>query len=144
MRINSDEKYVLDLIAELLNEKFEWQKTFDSLRGDQGKLGRRYKLPVDAYFEQHNLIVEYREIQHYKPVTIMDRKLTVSGISRGEQRKLYDLRKEKWAHESNIDFFAVSYLDLDHRSSGKLKRTTELDRSTLESLLRAHFERGKI
>jgi hypothetical protein len=66
MRSNSDEKYVLDLIAEILNESYEWQKRFDGLCGDPGKTGRKVKLPVDAYFSISNLIVEYKEKQHQK------------------------------------------------------------------------------
>lgn len=62
LRLNSDEKYVLDLIADILNESYEWQKRFDALLGDPGKQGRRAKLPLDAFFPGSNIIVEYREI----------------------------------------------------------------------------------
>lgn len=114
MRLNSDEKYVLDLIADILNEEYEWQKRFSSLLGDPGKTGRRAKLPVDAYFPKSNLIVEYKEKQHSQPVKIMDRRMTVSGVNRGEQRRIYDLRKEKWAADNNIGFFIITYSDLAH------------------------------
>ena len=97
MRLNSDEKYVLDLIAEILNESYEWQKRFDGLYGDPGKIGRKVKLPVDAYFPISNLIVEYKEKQHFESVQVMDKRMTVSGVNRGGQRKIYDSRKEKWA-----------------------------------------------
>jgi len=60
-RSDSDEKYVLGLIAEIIDESYKWQMTFDTLLGDQGQAGRRRELPVDAYFPQKNLIVEYRE-----------------------------------------------------------------------------------
>jgi hypothetical protein len=43
MRLNSDEIYVLDLIADILNEEYEWQKRFSSLLGDPGKTGHRAK-----------------------------------------------------------------------------------------------------
>lgn len=104
MRLDSDEKYVLDLVSNILDEEYEWQKRFDTLLGDPGKNGRRTKLPVDAYFLESNLIVEYREKQHFVEVSIMDRRMTVSGVNRGEQRKIYDLRKEKWAQDNNINF----------------------------------------
>lgn len=65
-RINSDEKYVLDLMADILGENYEWQKRFDTLLGDIGKSGRRAKLLVDAYFPKSNLIIEYREKQHFE------------------------------------------------------------------------------
>jgi hypothetical protein len=56
-----DEKYVLDLIAEILNEEYIGQKRFDILLGDAGKNGRRAKLPVDAYFPKSNITVKYKE-----------------------------------------------------------------------------------
>lgn len=57
MRNNNDEKYVLDLVDEMLNENFEWQKKFDYLRGDIEKRKIGTKLAVDAYFPNNNLIV---------------------------------------------------------------------------------------
>ena len=62
---------------------------FDTLVGDPGKECRRNKLPVDAYFPGVNLIVEYRETQHYKLLRLWindDSK----GVYRDEQRKNYD------------------------------------------------------
>ncbi len=47
--------------------------------GDPGKNARRSKLPVDAYFPESNLIVEYREKQHLQPVGFMDKRITISG-----------------------------------------------------------------
>lgn len=135
MRSESDEKYVLDLIAEILGENYKWQQRFDTLLGDPGKNGRRVKLPVDAYFSESKLIVEYKEKQHFEAVNIMDRRLTVSGVNRGEQRKIYDLRKEKWADDNNIRFLTVSYIDLTHKNNGKLLRRADDDRVLIESLI---------
>lgn len=108
MRLDSDEKYVLDLISEIIGESYEWQKRFDTLLGDPGKNRRQTKLPVDAFFPNINLIVEYREKQHTQPVNIMDRRMTISGVHRGEQRRIYDLRKEKWAVKNKILFMVVT------------------------------------
>ncbi|MET0016215.1 hypothetical protein [Oscillibacter sp.] len=135
MRIDSDEKYVLDLVSEVLKENYEWQKKFNDLLGDPGKSGRRAKLSVDAYFPENNLIVEYREKQHYQPIAIMDKRMTVSGISRGEQRKIYDLRKEQWARDNNFKLFVITYADLSHKKSGKLIRTEVEDISKLMRLI---------
>ena len=57
-RKNSDEHYVLDLCDEILGLKASRQQTFDFLRGD-GKPGK--KLPVDAYYPNLKLVVEYKE-----------------------------------------------------------------------------------
>ena len=51
-----DEKYILELCDEILGEKGIRQHTFPFLRGDAGT-----KLPVDAFYKEHNLVVEYRE-----------------------------------------------------------------------------------
>jgi len=135
VRNNSDEKYVLDLVAEMLNENFEWQKRFDSLRGDVGKRKISTRLPVDAYFANSNLIVEYREIQHYKSVGIMDSRITISGVNRKEQRQIYDLRKEEWVKFNGINFIAIPYFNLAHKSRGKLKRDINFDKEAIKQLL---------
>ncbi|MDD3224934.1 MAG: hypothetical protein PHX70_09610 [Clostridium sp.] len=135
MRDYSDEKYVLDLISELLDEEYEWQKRFDTLLGDAGKNGRKTKLPVDAYFSHSNIIVEYRERQHFHAVNIMDRRMTVSGVTRGEQRKIYDLRKEKWAKDNNINLLIVAYTDLKYRNNGKLLRSVDDDKNVIKTLI---------
>jgi hypothetical protein len=85
-----DEDYVLDLCDEVLKLKGSRQHKFDFLLGDAGT-----KLPVDIYFAKLNLVVEYREYQHSNAVKHFDKpdKMTVSGIHRGEQRKIYDQRR---------------------------------------------------
>jgi len=89
-RQNSDEAYVLDLCDEILGQKASRQHKFDFLKGDSGR-----KLPVDGYYEELNLAIEYRERQHSEPVSHFDKphKMTVSGVHRGEQRKIYDQRR---------------------------------------------------
>jgi hypothetical protein len=136
LRKESDEKYVLDIVAEILGEKYEWQKRFDTLLGDPGRKGNRIKLPVDAYFPDSNLIVEYREKQHYQPVSIMDRRMTVSGVPRGEQRKIYDLRKERWATDYSIRILVITYINLAHKPYGRLLRNRDEDRTIIEGLIK--------
>lgn len=135
MRSNSDEKYVLDLLREYLNENYEWQKRFDTLRGDTGKNGRRVTLPVDAYFPISNIIVEYKEKQHFQAVNIMDKRMTISGINRGEQRKIYDLRKKKWAADNNFKFLVIPYYCLKHDRNGRLLRDKDEDVVTIIGLV---------
>ncbi len=141
LRTNSDEKYVLDIMAEVLNEKYEWQKRFDTLLGDPGKNGNRRKLPVDAYFPRSNLIIEYWEKQHFKPVDIMDKRITISGVSRGQQRKIYDLRKEKWALDNNVRVIIITYLQLKHKPNGRLLRDKIEDRKVIENILKVDLGR---
>ena len=135
LRLQSDERYVLDLCAKILSEEYVWQKRFDTLLGDPGKNNRKAKLPVDAYFAASNIIIEYKEKQHFQPVNIMDRRITISGVNRGEQRKIYDLRKETWARDNVINLISVSYYELEHKGSGKLIRNAGADLEMLKTKL---------
>lgn len=93
-RVESDEHYVLDLCDEVLGATGDRQARFDWLRGDVSpSSGRSARLPVDGYWPANALVVEFQEKQHTESVPIFDRRATVSGIPRGEQRRLYDQRK---------------------------------------------------
>ncbi|WP_437773513.1 hypothetical protein [Arthrobacter sp. KNU40] len=93
-RAESDEHYVLDLCDEVLGASGRRQAIFDWLRGDPSTarpLGTG--LPVDCYWPDLELVVEFQEEQHSKPSPFFDRRQTVSGVGRGEQRRIYDERK---------------------------------------------------
>ncbi len=95
-RSASDEHYVLDLCDEVLGAPCVRQDTFDWLRGDPSPnrpLGT--KLAVDGHWKELGLVVEFQEEQHYAPAPFFDRRQTVSGVGRGEQRRLYDARKQE-------------------------------------------------
>jgi hypothetical protein len=93
-RADSDEHYVLDLCDRVLASISHRQARFDWLRGDASpSSGRSTRLPVDGYWPMHSLIVEFQEKQHTESVPIFDRRATVSGVPRGEQRRIYDQRK---------------------------------------------------
>lgn len=53
------------------------------------------RLPVDAYYEDLALVIEFMESQHGTPIPFFDKpgRLTVSGVHRGEQRQRYDKRR---------------------------------------------------
>lgn len=93
-RSHSDEHYVLDLCDETLGVVGVRQARFDWLRGDPTpRLPRGVMLPVDGYWPDLQLVVEFQEEQHSQPSPFFDRRQTVSGMGRGEQRRLYDERK---------------------------------------------------
>lgn len=97
-----------------LAQKANRQKRFDFLLGDFHKDGvSQTKLPVDAYYESLSLVIEYREIQHFEPLTHFDKpdKETVSGVSRDEQRKIYDQRREEILPKNGIALVIISYSD---------------------------------
>ena len=62
-----DESYVVNLCDEVLGLKALRQYRFPFLLGDTGKA-----LPVDAYYKEKNLVVEYCERQHTEVVPFFD------------------------------------------------------------------------
>ena len=51
------------------------------------------RLPVDAYYPELQLVVEYCERQHTEAIPFMDRRMTISGADRGMQRAIHDQRR---------------------------------------------------
>jgi ATP adenylyltransferase len=136
LRAESDEKYLLDLVAEILAEPdYRWQHRFPTLLGDPGKDGKRRPLPVDGYFPRHRLIVEYWERQHSAPIPIMDQGMTVSGMSRGHQRRLYDRRRQTWAVANGLQLIILDYRGFDTDEQGRLRREPARDRTIVANVL---------
>ncbi|WP_202862859.1 hypothetical protein [Microbulbifer sp. A4B17] len=113
-----DENYIIDLCDSTLELRAKRQHRFDFLRGDTGS-----KLPVDAYYPEINLVIEYHERQHTEPVAFWDNKQTASGIPRGVQRELYDQRRIEVLPENGIDIIVLKHTDFEHRSNRRLVRT---------------------
>lgn len=88
-----DETYIIDLCDEILAATAVRQATFPFLLSDIGKDGERDPLRVDAHYPDLNTVVEYLEVQHFKPVPHWDSKPTPDGGTRGEQRRRYDERR---------------------------------------------------
>lgn len=95
-RTDSDEYYVLDLCEEVLGVVGERQAKFDWLRGDPSpRFPAGVRLPVDGYWPALGLVVEFHEEQHSAPSPFFDRRHTVSGVGRREQRRIYDERRRE-------------------------------------------------
>lgn len=100
-----NERYVLALCDEALGVGGERQRTFDWLLGDESaKTGRRKPLPVDAYWPTLRLVVEFNERQHTEAVAHFDKpdRLTVSGVHRGVQRRIYDDRRRDFIPKQGL------------------------------------------
>jgi len=123
-RTESDENYILDLCDEVLNKKGIRQYRFDFLRGDTG-----VKLPIDIYYPELNLVIEYREYQHDNPVKHFDKPdiLTVSGVHRGEQRKSYDQRRRDVLPQNGIQLIEFSFTDFQFYNRHRIVRSKERD-----------------
>jgi hypothetical protein len=79
----------------VLGYKAQRQHRFDFLVGDPGKNGRCARLPVDAYYPELRCVIEVMERQHTEAVPFFDERATVSGMSRGQQRRRYDARRRE-------------------------------------------------
>ncbi|MFE1439183.1 hypothetical protein [Streptomyces sp. NPDC058739] len=136
-RDDSDEAYVVALCNRILHESALTQHKFDWLLGDPGTNGRRVKLPVDAYWPGHELVVEYRELQHDQPMPHFDKpdRLTVSGVHRGEQRTLYDARRDTEIPAHGLRLIVVRPADLDADGRGRLRRNEKADLEVLRKIL---------
>jgi hypothetical protein len=91
--------YVIGLVSELLGEDPELEKTYPWALGDvSAKTGLARRLPFDAVWETRRLVVEVDEDQHRRRVKFWDKPhiVTVSGVHRGEQRRLYDAQAGGW------------------------------------------------
>lgn len=135
-RRDSDEYYVVSLCNEILGMEASQQHTFDFLRGDasEGKQGRC--LPVDAYYESLNLVIEYCESQHTESASFFDPKATVSGVSRGEQRKIYDQRRMDVLPQHGIKHVQIHYSNFG--ATKKIKRNNNHDIEVVKEILASH------
>lgn len=125
IRKESDENYVLDLCDEVLGHKGSRQHRFDFLVGDPNKQGKCAKLPVDSYYPDLNLVIEYKEQQHTKPNKHFDKPdlFTVSGVHRGEQRKIYDQRRLEILPKHGISVVEISYSDFEYDAKDRILRS---------------------
>jgi hypothetical protein len=139
---NSDENYILNICDELLKLKSTRQHTFDFLRGDVHKNGiTKTKLPVDAYYHKRNLVVEY----HAKPLSKkqldpeMEERITVSGVSRSEQRIIYTKRIRKVLKDKGIHHIVLEFGLFELDKQGKIVRNKEKDTQAIAEALRDHI-----
>lgn len=130
-RANSDEYYVIGLCNEALGLTAEQQYKFSFLVGDSGS-----PLPVDAYYPSINLVIEYYERQHTEQVNFFDRRMTVSGVSRGEQRRIYDERRRVELPKHGIKLVILQYSDFGNNK--KLNRNHDADLEVVRRILKAN------
>lgn len=136
-RSRSDEAYVIDLCDRILGLKARRQRRFPFLLGDPGRSGRRARLPVDAYYPELGLVVEYHERQHDEPVPFFDRRITAAGIPRGEQRRIYDERRRQVLPEQGLRLVVICCADLGHNGARRLLRDAERDERAIRAALEA-------
>ena len=94
-------------------------------------------LPIDGYYETLRLAVEYRERQHSEPVSFWDRKPTLSGCTRGEQRRRYDGRRRLVLPQHGIRLVELNYSMFGHDGRKRLLRDRVADELVISSPLNA-------
>jgi len=134
-RSTSDEAYILDLCDKVLKTKGHRQHRFDFLRGDSGT-----KLPVDIFYPKLNLVIEHRERQHSEDVKFFNRRKTVSGVNRGEQRKIYDQRRRDLLHANGIQLIEIDYSEFEHDGRKRLRRNEESDLEVIRKKLKKYMK----
>lgn len=135
-RAYSDEAYILDICDDILNLKGLRQHRFDFLRGDSGT-----KLPVDIYYPTLKLVIEYREKQHTEAVAFFDKRITSSGISRGEQRKRYDELRRTEIPKNGLDLIEFDYSEFGHTKGKRLLRNKVEDEKIIREKLKNYIPR---
>ena len=131
---SKDESYVISLCDHVIGQAALKQHCFSFLAGDTGR-----SLPVDAYYPNLSLVVEYRERQHTEEVPFFDRRRTVSGLPRGEQRKVYDQRRRDLLPQHGITLVELSYSDFRHDSRKRILRDFESDLRIVSNRLGSHL-----
>ena len=133
---DSDEFYILKLCDEILKQNSKRQHRFKFLVGDLHKDGHaKTMLPLDAFYEKSSLVIEYDpkfsdEIEGDK----LERK-TNSGITRREQREIYDNRKKEVLNDRGIKLLRVLYSDFDVDEKGLIIREDDKVEEVLRRLV---------
>lgn len=141
-RENSDEFYILDLCDELLGEKASRKHTFSNLLGDMHKRGKtRTKLPVAAFYEKANFVIEFIEKenkteQHLEKLDVM----TVSGITRSEQIEKYNKRRRDVLKKKKINLIEIDYSLFECDNKMNLSRDKDKDVMLLKKLLKQYLK----
>lgn len=130
-----DEQYVPDPCDHVLGVASSRQHRFEFLLGDPGRNGVCRRLPIDAFSEPLRLAVEYRERQHSERVAIMDRRPTLSGCARGEQRRRYDERRRIVLPQHGIRLVELDYAMFAHDRRKRLRRDQVPDEAVIRAAL---------
>ncbi|WP_055446334.1 hypothetical protein [Lacinutrix mariniflava] len=142
IRENSDEYYILDLCDEILMEKASRKHTFSFLFGDMHKKGKtRTKLPLAAFYETANLVIEFSDKQnktkeHLEKLDVM----TVSGITRGEQIIKYNQRRKDVLEKKDINLIEINYASFECDDNKNLSREKDKDVRLLRSILKQYIK----
>ncbi len=134
--MSRDEHYVLALCDKALRLKSKRQHRFRFLLGDTGR-----GLPVDAYCGKHQLVVEFKERQHFEAVRFFDKRVVAGGITRGQQRRRYDLRRRRILPRNGVALVELLCTQFKCDSRKRLKRDPKADMEVVRRALRRYLPR---
>lgn len=142
-RHNKDECYVLDLCDSVLELTCLRQHKFDFLLGDTNSKGVARKLPVDGYYKELNIAIEYHESQHNETVIFFDKpnQTTISGVNRGVQRKIYDIRRREVLPAKGINLIEISYTDFNYNGQKRITRNLKQDKEVIKKFLAGYIKK---
>lgn len=128
---NSDEYYLVSLCNELLKQEASRKHTFDTLVGNLHKKGKgRTKLPLDAYYEDLKLVIEF--FKRDNEIEELDEK----EQARVAQITYYNELKKKAISKKKLHLIEINYASFERDEANKLIRNTENDSATLEGILK--------
>jgi hypothetical protein len=133
-RVTSDEHYVLDLCDTLLGEAASG--TIGSSIGYVATPVRGYRLTATGPVTASSLSTT--NASTYEPVAIFDKPnvITVSGVHRGEQRRLYDLRRQELVPAHGLRLVVIRSTDLAG-TGRRLRRDVDHDAPIISNMLGA-------
>ena len=85
-------------------------------------------------------MVEYYERQHTESVQYFNKRNTVSGVTRDEQRRIYDERRRNVLPQNGIDFVVLSYSDFNHDAHKRLVRNRKADIEVVKQKLLKYID----
>ena len=88
-------------------------------------------------------MIEYRERQHSKHVPFFDDLPTLSGVSRGEQRRRYDGYRRTLLPRHGYKLVVFDYSNFRCTGAGRLLRT-EQDRTIIAARLRRYTQISRL
>ena len=83
------------------------------------------------------MALDYSEKQDAEESNIDNpEKMTVSGVTRAEQRKIYNRRKREILRKKEVNFIEIKYKDFDYDEQFKLVRNKDKNLHILSKILK--------